>query len=352
MYRLGMGTESTFPRRFLGIPTDYAKWARIAEHIIMHYNEGWANGFRYNIKYWEIWNEADIFEYWPGSRKEYISFYSQVSNYLKKRFPNILIGPSGWANMFDPAHEEMAQNPEKAVASRRSFFNSICKGAADGDYPMDFFPWHIYGKTSAKTELYCSQIDELFDKYGLHGKVENINTEWNNVSLKRYEGKPGAWDFSQMVLMKSAICLINSMIVMQKHNCTKAAYYDPDERTFFCGTYYFGGEIRNHYYSMKAFEHLKQGGTEVETSGDTETVRMCASANEKRAVVLIGNESKETENVTLSFKNIGQHPYTIYLFDEKTKLEPGRRGKLGNRAMSLRLAGESAVVIVIDKEGK
>ncbi len=25
----------------------------------MHYTEGWADGFRYDMEYWEIWNEAD-----------------------------------------------------------------------------------------------------------------------------------------------------------------------------------------------------------------------------------------------------------------------------------------------------
>ena len=46
-YRLGITIESqayikpyrTFP------PKDYEKWARICEHIIRHYTEGWANGY-------------------------------------------------------------------------------------------------------------------------------------------------------------------------------------------------------------------------------------------------------------------------------------------------------------------
>ena len=28
-------------------------------NVIKHYNSGWANGYHYNIKYWEIWNEPD-----------------------------------------------------------------------------------------------------------------------------------------------------------------------------------------------------------------------------------------------------------------------------------------------------
>ena len=64
-YRLGAAIEhgykfGTYP------PKDYLKWARICEHIIMHYTEGWANGFYYDIEYWEIWNEPDN-KNWDGS---------------------------------------------------------------------------------------------------------------------------------------------------------------------------------------------------------------------------------------------------------------------------------------------
>ena len=40
-------------------PSSFSKWADIAAHIVRHYNEGWANGQKANIKYWEIGNEPD-----------------------------------------------------------------------------------------------------------------------------------------------------------------------------------------------------------------------------------------------------------------------------------------------------
>ena len=48
-------------------PKDYAKWARICEHIITHYTEGWADGFNYKITYWEIWNEPENIQMWQGT---------------------------------------------------------------------------------------------------------------------------------------------------------------------------------------------------------------------------------------------------------------------------------------------
>ena len=54
-YRLGETIESSkLLKIYVKPPKDFSKWAQICEHIIMHYNEGWADGFFHNIRYWEI----------------------------------------------------------------------------------------------------------------------------------------------------------------------------------------------------------------------------------------------------------------------------------------------------------
>lgn len=35
----------------------------------MHYNDGWADGFSYNITYWEVWKEPDLGNFLPFSDK-------------------------------------------------------------------------------------------------------------------------------------------------------------------------------------------------------------------------------------------------------------------------------------------
>jgi len=60
-FRLGVTIENFaswgFPRLRTVPPKDYAKWARICEHVVRHYTEGWADGFRMKVDHWEIWNE-------------------------------------------------------------------------------------------------------------------------------------------------------------------------------------------------------------------------------------------------------------------------------------------------------
>ena len=58
-YRLGQKIEHWVKKYGTLPPPDFHKWAVICEHIIRHYNEGWADGYEYGIEYWEIWNEPD-----------------------------------------------------------------------------------------------------------------------------------------------------------------------------------------------------------------------------------------------------------------------------------------------------
>ena len=109
-YRLGVTIENFIragiPHRRAVPPPDFAKWARICEHVIRHYTEGWANGSRHKIPYWEIWNEPDNEiagkdnPLWNAPFSEYIRFYGVVAPYLKANFPHLKIGGYGSCGFF------------------------------------------------------------------------------------------------------------------------------------------------------------------------------------------------------------------------------------------------------------
>ena len=64
-FRLGVSIENFASRGFPRIrtvpPNDYAKWARICEHVVRHYTEGWADGFTMKVSHWEIWNFNELY---------------------------------------------------------------------------------------------------------------------------------------------------------------------------------------------------------------------------------------------------------------------------------------------------
>ena len=345
MYRLGMGTEGTMPRLFLSIPKDYAKWARIAEHIVAHYTEGWANGFYYgdNLKYLEIWNEADLVQYWPADnfpegRKTFIDFYEVTSSYLKKRFPQMRVGCCGWAGIYTYDKPTPDQEPQYSnYVSRYEFFRLFLQRVKDKNLPLDFFGWHIYSVNSLAVWQRCSVIRDLLAEFGMEN-TEKINTEWANFSLKR--DRFGRWSYDKGYTYHSAVGTLACMIVMQKFGHTHAAYYDADERSHFCMLYQFDGTPKIHYWPMKAWKYLREQKTEVESLGDTDDFRICAARSGKTAVAALTNEGEE-KKITLKIENLPESTYEVVMFGKDHDLKKIRTGVYTGRALSLTLPKES-----------
>ncbi len=80
-FRLGESIEHQIKKHATIPPRDFHKWARICEHIIRHYTEGWADGFTHDMPYWEIWNEPDMNKdddtnklNWGGTKAQFLIF--------------------------------------------------------------------------------------------------------------------------------------------------------------------------------------------------------------------------------------------------------------------------------------
>ncbi len=66
-------------------PADFDKYANVVKHIAMHYNQGWADGFYFNIRYWEFWNEPEGF--WSGTPEQFYSLYEKTALALSPLIP-------------------------------------------------------------------------------------------------------------------------------------------------------------------------------------------------------------------------------------------------------------------------
>lgn len=82
-------------------PPDYDKYANIVRHIAMHYHQGWANGFHYQIRYWEFWNEPEGF--WGGTPEQFYSIYEKTARALKSVDPNLKVGGNAQASPHGPS---------------------------------------------------------------------------------------------------------------------------------------------------------------------------------------------------------------------------------------------------------
>lgn len=148
-FRLGVTIEGFHKIKAYRIfpPSDPEKWAIISEHIIRHYNEGWANGFHFGIRYWEIWNEPDNPDCWLGTKEDFFRLYQVSSRHLKKCFPELRIGGYAGCGFYQITRTEL--NP--LMKTLLAWFDAFLEYVKNPDTAcvLDFFSFHLYSMCSA-----------------------------------------------------------------------------------------------------------------------------------------------------------------------------------------------------------
>jgi len=309
-YRLGVTIENHWrikPQRIFP-PADFQKWARICAGIVRHYNEGWCNGFRYNIEYWEIWNEPENPPMWQGTREQYFELYRTAANHLKKEFPAIKVGGYASCGFYAINRPDMSDFYRSFVAYFDAFLAFIT--APETAAPLDFFSWHLYTIDPHEIVLHADYVAKKLSEYGLT-QTENIFNEWNYVNWK----DPVPWD--SMKEMPGAAFTAAAFCLMQKSPIDKAMYYDALPTRTYCGLYYFPScRVTKTYYSFRAFNELYRLGTEVksECSGFDELYLCAASDNRGKSAVLIVNRKNETREIPLKLTDASGE-FSHYLLD-------------------------------------
>ena len=317
-------------------PKDNLKWARICEHIIKHYNYGWANGFEMNIKYWEIWNEPDNGrdntenQMWHGTKEEYYEMYTVASKHLKKcfgdkikiggpatcGFRHILSNPQKYGIDCEPSDDECYKSgrSENFINFVKGFFEYIKANNA----PLDFFSWHSYLSTD-NTLLCAGYVKRLLKEYGYENTETQLN-EWNNVCEDR--GNPTI--ATEIAIRErgtgiAAAKTVSMMCAMQNTDTKILCYYDAG-----VGPSYYRGmfDPKNKnpeplYYAFPAFNELYTLGNQTEISGDAQKgIYTLAASDEGKNAVIIANTSGEDVSINTNLND----DMKFYAVDDEKKL--------------------------------
>ena len=290
VYRLGVTIEWGSKKYTTVPPKDFAKWARICEHIIMHYNEGWADGFNYGIEYWEIWNEPENPEsMWTGTKEQFFDLYKTTSIHLKNRFPNIKIGGYGSCGFY-AVFSKFATDFQKSFVT---WFEDFLKFNKENNCPLDFYSWHIY--TSKVEELLISSkfVREKLDEYGFN-KTENHLNEWN------YGAEGGG--FENMDTMVGAGFISEALIRMQNESSVDLAqYYCLSASATYNGMMY---QRTNKFtpviYVYKAFADIFALGEHIKIVSELDEPCAVGATDGKICKVLISNYNKLGKSLTVS----------------------------------------------------
>ncbi len=296
-FRLGQSIEHYIKKYYVHPPKDFAKWARICEHIIRHYNQGWANGFKWNIKYWEIWNEPDGNAMrpdgrqgptWTGTKEQFLELYKITSLHLRKCFGDTIKigGPAfcwwgAWKEDFVP----------------------FC---AKEKLPLDFYSWHAYYKNPRQIGAAARQARQLLDQHGFT-KTENHLNEWNYV-----KGWTDDWPYSLecesgIYAYKGAAFVAAGMIECQNSPLDMMMFYDARIGTSM-NNMFSAQSLRpmKGYFPFLAWRRLADLGTQVETTvlkpKTSDELYACAAKNANGKTALFVARYNEDNNRTIAHK--------------------------------------------------
>ena len=286
LYRLGVTIENATGVKAYRVypPKDYAKWARICEHVIAHYTEGWANGFRFDIPRWEIWNEADLGDsMWKAPFSEYVKLYTVAARHLKARFPKLSIGGPASCAVFVVTPERaknawMRDFSVRVNACAREFL----AGVRDGKVPFDFYSMHGYGSPE-DVEAQTREARRILDSYGFKD-VPIVFNEWLPLPSLEAVGTP-----HQAALIGAELAVLQNGVV------DEAEIYDAR-----CGmgsyTPLFNSKTREPYlayYVFKAFGELRRLGKAVRCTAVCNGLSALAATDGKgRGALFLVNTGK------------------------------------------------------------
>ena len=326
VFRLGVTIENQAHIKPMRIfpPKDFAKWARICEHIIRHYNEGWADGFNYGIEYWEIWNEPDgnprleMNQMWRGTPEEFYELYSVTASHIKACFGDtVKIGGYGSCEMcgifYDPEKygidfpKDAPDEFQEKYEYRLGFLDGFLKYIKSHGAPMDFFSWHSY-RGVKKTVAMDEYIHRKLCEYG-YGDVEIHINEWNNAP---------AFDPELHGSSLAAAAAAAMMIALQNGHADMLMYYDTRVEATAYGGFFapMTKEPVSTYYSFVAFGKLYALGEQTETvvECDKDGIYALSATDGRRNALMISNLSGETQ--ALSLEGVDLSEARLHIIDK------------------------------------
>jgi hypothetical protein len=284
-------------------PSDNQKMADICKNIVRHYNDGWNNGFNFDIEYWEIWNEPDLYHFWSGTASEFTTMYGVIANTLRDYDPELkIIGP--------------------AVSSMISewFVDEFLGGVSLHDYPLDGFSYHMYYMANPYGfKLMEDRVEQKLAQYGLQN-VPHYLTEWNNYSYSA-NGSTEVWRNDPF----SAASTAASLIYIQDTELQQAHRYRSNE--FLFGLF---DDNSNITYSGLAYQQFSLFNVYenrlATTGGDSLGFAILAGTNNLNDAIqlMVANNSSAHSSYVVDFGALAEnesYAYTISRIDSTLQNE-------------------------------
>ena len=303
-FRLGQTIEHQVKKHGTIPPKDFNKWSVICEHIIRHYTEGWADGFKLDMEYWEIWNEPDLDpddstnkRTWGGTKAQFFDLYEITAKHLKKCFPHLKIGGPAIAGWVEWGEDFLCEMQKRNV-------------------PIDFFSWHIYAQEPHQVIERAEKIKAILIKYG-YENAESILNEWNYV-----KGWTDEFLYSIKVIhgIKGASFVMSVISEAQKSSIDMLMYYDTRPGVFNGAFDLYTYEKLKGYYPFYWYGKFYDLKDEIRAENKIDNIYSLCGVDENGKTLSIithytDDDNEGNKEIEIDFGKKGQ--YEIYLLDDE-----------------------------------
>ena len=365
-YRLGTSIEHTGPKTHFNslIPEDFDKTAEVFAGTVRHYTRGWADGFNWDIKYWEIWNEPDGFNnMWclpdgdggvgatEAERKAdriardakrralFVEFFVKCLKRIKSEFPELKVGGPAMCWF----HKE--------------YFRDMLKACKEAGVAPDFISWHYYGADPDMIIKWADDARELCDSMGFP-KCELIINEWHYLGSYGWGGLRNndpkvleeVWEGPASHNGIDSSCF--TLSTMAKMQTSK---YD---QSYFYGCRHSGawGYMDEHRRKYKIWHALKLFGSIMKecpvlcasAGGKTVSTLATRTADGKRGWLLVADYRGKADSLVLDVKGARGVKSATLLDHERNNEAADVEFENGRLTLKKKLPGSAAFLVKFD----
>ncbi len=358
-FRLGTSIEHSGPKVHFNtlIPEDFDKVAEVFAATIRHYNRGWADGYEWGIKYWELWNEPDgVNNMWclpdgdlgvgdtaearaadQAAREErrlelFARFFATCLKRIKGEFGDMV-------KVGGPALCSWRPTKPGRVGTS-DYFRRLLAVCRDVGAAPDFISWHYYGNKPDDVIAAANRARKICDEAGFP-KCELIVNEWHylNVSwgkLRSADPKAKARVWTGPAAHNGIDSSCFNLTLLSKFQSSKLdqAFYYGCSHMGSWGYKSEGGEKYKVYYGIKLFGEFVRGYPVLcaASGADGVTVLSAKSADGARKALLVTDYRSGLRELSVDIAGVAPdaectvivHDYTRDVESAKLRLDGGR----------------------------
>jgi xylan 1,4-beta-xylosidase len=310
-------------------PAKYEEWAALVTATVHHINIERGMG----VRYWEVWNEPNIFSFWQAPFPDYLKLYDVTAEAALLADPSVKIGgPS--VSYFSTDHIGEFLEHER--------WNVL------GNLPahVDFISWHSYGNSPEEVAADIRHIRKILEDFPQFNPKIFI-TEFNVLQGGTGDTSSGG----KTDTTEGAIAFLSSIESMQRERLDRAFLFElkdgegPESYWGRWGILTYDGKPKPIYHALEAYQNRPSGMLPVTIKGGLNAgdLGIMAYGTPSRATIFAWYTGAENARIKIRLpQQFNNTEFDLTLFDD-THNNPARTGDASVSSLGKFNAGDLVI---------